>query len=63
MWLPLLENTTIIEQPVDTTTLAPRYVKAAHNFIQTTVEEGQQQQLAHTPVQLLSRYDTVLNLC
>merc|ERR1719272_745152 len=40
MWLPLVENTTIIQQPVDTSTLAPRYVEAASRFIADTVAEA-----------------------
>jgi len=39
MWLPLLENKTIIQQPVDSTTLAPRYVKAATDFIKEAAAE------------------------
>jgi hypothetical protein len=36
-WLPLFSNTTIIEQPVDTNLLAPRYADAATNFIENAV--------------------------
>jgi hypothetical protein len=37
MWLPLLENTTIVEQPVNTATLAPRYAAAAAGFVRSAV--------------------------
>jgi arylsulfatase A-like enzyme len=36
-WLPLFSNTTIIEQPVDTSLLAERYAHAATTFIENSV--------------------------
>ena len=38
-WLPLYEGTQILEQPVDLTTLAQRYAKAAKDFINRSAQK------------------------
>ena len=55
-WLPLYEGTQIIEQPVDLTTLAQRYVQAATQFMTSSVQNK-------TPFFLYLPFSHVHQLC